>query len=225
MALILCPENLNKAKILSMCIIHDLGECIVGDITPKDALHHPNWQRGSKITIDSATMMNKIFEIIEAHYLFNVPIENIEIVINPQSIVHSLVEFEDGSIKAILSAPDMRIPIQYALLYPERIFNNSTPKLELKEIGNLNFLEPDYLKYPCIELALEIAKRGLSWPAALAGADEAAVDLFLNGKIGFMDIPLLIEKSLKQHVPINQPNIKDLISVSEISEKLGGGIE
>ena len=192
----------------------------LGNITPKDALNHPNWQMGSKITIDSATMMNKIFEIIEAHYLFNVPFENIEIVIHPQSIVHSLVEFEDGSIKAVLSAPDMRIPIQYVLLYPERIFSNSTPKLELKEIGNLNFLEPDYLKYPCIEMALEIAKRGLSWPAALAGADEAAVDLFLNGKIGFMDIPLLIEKSLKQHVPINQPNIKDLISVSEISEKL-----
>ncbi len=198
--------------------IRDVPINKLSDITPQEALNHPNWKMGSKITIDSATMMNKVFEIIEAHYLFNVPFENIEVVIHPQSIVHSLVEFEDGSIKAVLSAPDMRIPIQYALLYPTRMFNYSTPKLELTRLRNLDFYEPDYSRYPCLSMALEVAKLGNSWPAALTGADDAAVSLFLNGEIGFMEIPIIIEESLKHHAPTNQPTLHELISASEISK-------
>ena len=149
----------------------------LADVTPEQALNHPTWKMGPKITIDSATLMNKAFEVIEAHALFGVPWEDIEVVIHHQSIIHSMVEFVDGSVKAHISPPDMRLPIQYALFYPERVYNESIQRFDPVATGALTFepMRPD--RYPCFELALDVAKKGGTWPAALCGADEMAVDL------------------------------------------------
>ena len=152
-------------------------------VTPQQALQHPTWSMGSKITVDSATLMNKAFEVIEAHWLFGVPWERIEVVIHPQSIIHSMVEFADGSVKAQLSPPDMRLPIQYALFYPERHANGSLPRYDPVATSPLTFepLEPE--RYPCFDLAMSVGKRGGTWPAVVAAADEVAIDLFLQGHL------------------------------------------
>lgn len=186
----------------------------LADVSPAEALKHPTWEMGAKITIDSATLMNKAFEVIEARWLFDVPFEKIEAVIHRQSIVHSMVEFEDGSVKAQLGPHDMRLPIQYAMFYPKRKSNGSTPRFDPAAAGTLTFEKMDPTLYPCFELALEYGQRGGTWPAALAGADDAAVELFLSGKIRFIDIPDVVDRAVAAHSSASAPTIDDLIEVA-----------
>ena len=179
-------------------------------VTPEQALKHPSWRMGKKVTIDSATLMNKGLEVIEAHWLFGVPIDDIRILIHPQSIVHSIVEFIDSSAKAQLSYPDMRLPIQYALTHPQRLSNPELPKLDWGLIGHLDFEEPDGDAFPCLGLAIEAGKKAGTYPAVLAAADEVAVELFLSRKIGFTDIPTIIERVLELHRPVAQPILEEI---------------
>ena len=165
------------------------------NVSIEEALNHPNWKMGSKITIDSASMMNKGLEVIEAHWLFGLPKNKIEVVIHPQSIIHSMVQFVDGSIKAQMGLPDMKLPIQYALTYPERI-KNDFERTHLPAIKNLTFFEPDFNKYECLQLAFTVMDEGGTSPCILNAANEIAVDKFLNGKIKFSHIPELINKAL-----------------------------
>lgn len=181
-------------------------------VTPGEALKHPTWKMGKKVTIDSATLMNKGLESIEAHWLFSVSFDMIDIVLHPQSIVHSMVEFLDGSIKAQISPPDMRFPIQFALSYPERWKNSSLPPLNLQKSLNLEFLPLDMGKYPCLKLALEAGKQGGTSPAVLCGADEMAVQLFLSGRIAFTDIPKVVEKALSNQDFKKNPDLNEILN-------------
>ncbi len=165
------------------------------NISVEEALNHPNWKMGDKITIDSATMMNKGLEVIEAHWLFNTPKEKIDVVIHPQSIVHSMVEFIDGSIKAQMGLPDMKLPIQYALTYPERCKSNF-PKTSLTKIKDITFIEPDFNKFECLKLAYDVLSAGGTSPCIMNAANEIAVDKFLKKDIMFSQIPSLIKKAL-----------------------------
>jgi len=182
------------------------------NVTVKDALNHPNWKMGNKITIDSASMMNKGLEVIEARWLFGLTKEKIEVVIHPQSIIHSMVEFADGSIKAQLGMPDMRLPIQYALTYPER-FENNYPKTDLKKIKNLSFIEPDLEKFECLKLAYDVLNSGGCSPIILNAANEVAVDRFLKGNITFSRIPYIIKKALDKVYLSASYNSNDLDSI------------
>ena len=199
--------------------LHELA-----DVTPEQALQHPTWTMGAKITVDSATMMNKAFEVVEAHWLFDVPWDRIEVVIHPQSIIHSMVEFVDGSVKAQISPPDMRLPIQYALLYPDRLYNESIRKFDPVATGALTFEPWDAERYPCFDVALDIAKRGGTWPAALCGADEVAVDLFLSGRIGYRDIGTVIREALETHQSVMEPSLQDTLAAAEWARKRVGAI-
>ena len=181
-------------------------------VTVEQALRHPSWQMGRKVTIDSATLMNKGLEVIEAHWLFNMPYDNIKVLIHPQSIVHSMVEFVDGSIKAQLSYPDMRLPIQYALSYPERLNNPQLPRLDWSHINNLTFDQPDLDTFPCLRLAIEAGKKGGTYPTVLCAADEVAVDLFLSQHIKFTDIAHLVEQALVQHQAIASPALEEIMA-------------
>ena len=183
-------------------------------VTPQQALAHPTWRMGPKITIDSATLMNKGFEAIEISWLFDVPIDNIEIVIHPQSIIHSMVEFADGSIKAQMSPPDMRLPIQYALLYPERLPNNF-PHLDLSSTTALTFEPPDGEQFPCLNLALDASRKGGTYPAVLSTADEVAVALFLEERISFTDIPKLVAEALDEHHSTPHPSLEDVLAADD----------
>ena len=182
------------------------------DITPEEALHHPNWNMGNKITIDSATMMNKGLEVIETRWLFGLLADEIDIVIHPQSIIHSMVEFVDKSVKAQLGVPDMKIPIQYALTYPRRSSAN-WEELDLIKSGQLTFEEPDLKKFPCIKLAYEALRAGGSTPAVLNVANEQAVYRFLDGEIKFTEIPAIIEKACANHHYISEPTLEDLLAL------------
>ena len=184
----------------------------LSSVTPRQALRHPTWDMGRKITVDSATLMNKAFEVIEAHWLFGMPWDDIEIVIHPQSVIHSMVEFVDGSIKAQLSKPDMRLPIQYALLYPDRIVNPHIDRFDPVSAGSLTFQDWDRDRYPCFDMAIDFAKRGGTWPAALSGANDAAVDAFLDGRIGFIEIHEVIHAALEDHRSVEEPELSDIIS-------------
>ena len=197
---------------------------LLADVTNEQALRHPTWQMGAKITVDSATMMNKAFEVIEAHWLFGVPWDDIEVVIHPQSMIHSMVELLDGSVKAQISPPDMRLPIQYALFYPRRLHNPSIKPFDPIATGALSFESLDPERYPCFNLALEVARRGGTWPAALCGADDAAVDLFLAGKIGFMEIPVVISEALREHSNIEEPTLQDTLDAASTARRRAAGI-
>ncbi len=168
-------------------------------VTAAQALAHPSWQMGPKVTIDSATLLNKGLEVIEARWLFDLDFDRIKVVVHPQSIVHSLVEFVDGSFKAQLSAPDMRLPIQYALSYPERLPGPGLPKLDWHQIAKLDFAAPDDDAFPGLALAVAAGRRGGTFPAVLCGADEAAVALFLEGRLKFTDITRMVARALEQH--------------------------
>ena len=181
-------------------------------VTIEQALKHPSWQMGRKVTIDSATLMNKGLEVIEAHWLFDMPFESINVLIHPQSIVHSLVEFIDGSVKAQLGYPDMRLPIQYALSYPERLPNPNLPRLNWDIMGNLTFGQADLDAFPCLRLAIEAGKKGGTYPAVLCAADEIAVDLFLSRRIKFTDIACLIEQVLGEHQTVACPTLDEIIA-------------
>lgn len=179
------------------------------DVTPEEALNHPRWRMGRKISIDSATLVNKGLEVIEARWLFNMPAERISVAIHPQSVVHSMVEYIDGSIVAQMGAPDMRGPISYALSYPERIVSGA-PALDLKGLS-LEFAEPDMKRFPCLGLACDALKDGGVMPAVLNAADEAAVDAFLKGRIVFTGIHRVIAKTLDAFVPSKGDAIEDII--------------
>jgi 1-deoxy-D-xylulose-5-phosphate reductoisomerase len=172
----------------------------MGRVSPEQALKHPNWNMGPKITVDSATLMNKGLELIEARWLFGLDIHQIHILIHPQSVIHSMVEYKDGSILAQMGIPDMITPISYALSYPRHV-DTMLPALDLEQVGTLRFMKPDTGKFRCLELALQAAEIGESMPAVLNGANEVAVELFLRGRIGFLEIPSLIEKTMKAHTP------------------------
>ncbi|MEG4006632.1 1-deoxy-D-xylulose-5-phosphate reductoisomerase [Microcoleus sp. Pol11C1] len=182
-------------------------------VTVADALKHPNWSMGQKITIDSATLMNKGLEVIEAHYLFGMDYDDIDIVIHPQSIIHSLIELQDTSVLAQLGWPDMRLPLLYALSWPERI-HTDWERLDLVKAGDLTFREPDHEKYPCMQLAYAAGRAGGSMPAVLNAANEQAVALFLQEKIQFLDIPKLIEKACDKHQTDNceSPGLDDILA-------------
>jgi 1-deoxy-D-xylulose-5-phosphate reductoisomerase len=180
-------------------------------VTPEQALRHPVWKMGRKVTIDSATLMNKGLEVIEAHWLFSFPFDSIEILMHPQSIVHSMVEFADGSLKAQLSWPDMRIPLQYALSYPQRWPNPELPRLDWDRINSLNFETIDYDRFPCLKLAIDAGKSGGTYPTVLCAADEVAVELFLNHRTGFTNIAKIVRRTLEQHQNIPQPSLEEIL--------------
>lgn len=180
------------------------------NITVDDALNHPNWSMGKKITIDSATLMNKGLEVIEAHHLFGFDASDIRVLIHPQSIVHSMVEFTDGGIIAQMSNPDMGGPIAYAMSYPKRLPGVVSPCL-LSRIGDLSFMEPDVEKFPCLGLAYEALRGGGTMPAVLNAANEVSVSAFLEERISFKLIPVIIEEVLSQHRPISGPGLSDIL--------------
>lgn len=189
----------------------------ISSVTVEQALAHPTWRMGPKITIDSATLMNKGLEVIEAHWLFGIPYERIEVVVQPQSVIHSMVEFVDGSIKMQASLPSMHLPILDAISYPARLPTTDTGlirELHWPDVARLDFETLDVARFPCFKLAVEAAKRGGTYPAALVGADEEAVSLFLDGKIGLFDIATLIETTLEQHQAIAQPDVKTILEAS-----------
>ena len=182
----------------------------LADITVADALKHPNWSMGAKITVDSATLMNKGLEVIEAMHLYRLPAEKISVVVHRESIIHSLVEYCDNAMIAQLGAPDMRLPIQFALTYPKRVSGPSAP-LDLWNCGPLTFGTPDLEAFPCLALALEAAKTGGTAGAILNGANEAAVDQFLAGKIGFLDIAAKVERALSRIKAVQNPSMQDIL--------------
>ena len=187
-------------------------------MTRENALQHPNWSMGAKITVDSATLMNKGLEFIEAMHLYRMPPEKISVLIHRESIIHSLVEYCDNAMIAQLGAPDMRLPIQYALTWPERTEGPASP-LDLLACPPLTFYQPDLEAFPCLALALDCAKRGGTSTAVLNGANEAAVALFLAGKIGFLDIPHLVERALGQVETSENPNLEDILWADQAARR------
>jgi len=192
------------------------------------ALAHPSWRMGKKVTVDSATLMNKGLEVIEARWLFDMSIDDVTVLVHPQSIVHSMVEFADGSVKAQLSRPDMRLPIQYALTFPDRSFNASLPRLDWSDFKDLTFEPPDVERFPCLGLAIGAGRAGGTVPAVLCAADETAVELFLAGRIGFVDIPRLVERTLEKHSGVSDPSLDDILAAADwarraVQELAGGG--
>lgn len=206
----------------------DLSPPELHQVTPRQALAHPNWVMGQKVTVDCATLMNKGFEVIEAHWLFGLPYEQIDVVLHRESIVHALVEFVDGSLKAELGAPDMRIPIQHALTYPNRR-PSSWRHLRIEDVGRLSFAPLERGRYRCFDLALEAARVGGTTTAALSAADEVAVERFLAGAIAFTEIPEVVDRAIQSHQPISHPTIDDVLAVDrevrrDVDARLGRGI-
>lgn len=185
-------------------------------VTVEEALNHPNWSMGAKITIDSATMMNKGLEVIEAHWLFSMPYEKIDVLLHRESIIHSMIEFHDSSVIAQLGTPDMRVPIQYALTYPDRLPLKTAKKLNLAGIGQLHFSNIDFDRYRCLHFAFEAGKAGGTLPTVLNAANEVAVAAFLEGKITFLEIEDLVEKSLTSHNNMSNP---DLSLIQEVDQQ------
>ncbi|TDX51893.1 1-deoxy-D-xylulose-5-phosphate reductoisomerase [Orenia marismortui] len=188
------------------------------NVTVKEALNHPNWDMGGKITIDSATLMNKGLEVIEAKWLFDLDYDQVDVVVHPQSIIHSLVEYEDHSILAELGLPDMKIPIQYALTYPRRKPNN-LESLDLAKIGQLTFEEPKYDLFPCLKYAYQAGEIGGTMPAVLNAANEIAVNKFLKNKIKFVDIPKIIKRVMSAHQVVDNPILEDILEADVWARK------
>lgn len=186
------------------------------NVTLAQCLHHPNWSMGRKITVDSSTLANKGLEVIEAHWLFSMPYEHIKVVVHPQSIVHSLVEFCDGSVIAQLGVPDMRLPIQYALSWPER-FTLSFEELDLVKAATLTFEEPDVEAFPSLKIAVECGRAGGTLPCAFNAANEEAVYAFLAGKIKYLDIPFITATVTEQHKNISHPSIEDIETIDSVA--------
>ncbi len=211
-------ENINEvSKIIITCSggpFKNFTRQQLEAATAADALKHPTWNMGSKITIDSSTLMNKGFEVIEAHWLYGIDYKKIDVVIHPQSIVHSLVEFVDKSVVAQLGLPNMKIPIQYALSYPKR-FQSFQASLDLAKIRALEFREPDFEMFPCLKYAYEAGNTGGTLPAVMNAANEIAVHAFLENRIRFLDIQKLIKKMMGKHKIIKNPSLKDIIEVDK----------
>ncbi|MBM7552716.1 1-deoxy-D-xylulose-5-phosphate reductoisomerase [Thalassobacillus pellis] len=184
-------------------------------VTVDDALNHPNWSMGAKITVDSASMMNKGLEVIEAHWLFDVPYEDIDVLLHRESVIHSMVEFVDRSVVAQLGTPDMKVPIQYALTYPDRLDLPMTKRLNLEEIAKLHFKAMDYERFRCLQMAFDAGKEGGSMTTVLNAANEEAVDLFLNGQISFLDIESFIEQAMERHQTIQQPDLDTILQIDQ----------
>ena len=194
-------------------------------MTVEDALNHPNWSMGSKITVDSATLVNKGLEVMEACWLFDVPLEKIEVVVHPQSIIHSMVEYQDGAIMAELGMPDMKLPIQYALFYPNRPYLD-TKRVNFFELGQMTFEKPDAEKFEGFALAMEAARKGGTMPTVFNAANEKAVALFLNHEIGFMDIPRLIRVAMENHTVIDNPDVDTILKAEqEAIESVNKGVK
>jgi len=187
-------------------------------ITIKQVLKHPRWKMGKKVTVDSANLMNKGLELLETMYLFNINVDKIKILIHPEAIIHSMVEFIDGVILAQLSITDMRIPIQYAISYPERL-SNKLPSIDFAKLGKLNFQNPDFKRFPCLELAYRAANQGGTMPCVLNAADEVCVDEFLKRRLRFNTIPGIIGKILDRHRNIPQPNLADILTIDAWARK------
>ncbi|MFH1187763.1 MAG: 1-deoxy-D-xylulose-5-phosphate reductoisomerase, partial [bacterium] len=183
-------------------------------VTAKDALKHPTWNMGKKITIDCATLINKGFEVIEAHQIFNVPYEKIEVLIHPESKIHSMAEFIDGSIMAQIGEADMRVPIQYSLSYPERL-NNNFKRLNFAELKSFTFRQPDTEKFPCLKYAIEAGVTGGSMPAVLNAANEICVQKFLEDKIKFLDIAKIIRQTMDAHEVIANPTLEQILETDK----------
>jgi 1-deoxy-D-xylulose-5-phosphate reductoisomerase len=192
-------------------------------VSIEQALNHPNWKMGSKITIDSATLMNKGLEVIEAHWLFDLPAGKIEVVIHPQSIIHSMVEFIDGSVKAQLGIPDMKIPIQYALTYPERALS-SYVRIDFPKLKEMTFFEPDLDRFQCLQLAFDALHTGGTMPAALNAANEVAVERFLNGTISFPQMPETIRRTMEHHSSKSHPTLDDIIEADSSARSFAKSI-
>ncbi|WP_149095836.1 1-deoxy-D-xylulose-5-phosphate reductoisomerase [Paenibacillus terrae] len=201
----------------------DLTREQLREVTVEDALKHPNWSMGAKITIDSATMVNKGLEVIEAHWLFGLDYERIHVLLHPESIIHSYVEFVDTSIVAQLGNPDMRVPIQYALTYPERMKSPAKP-LSLAEVGRLHFKEMDFNRFPCLRLAFECGKMGGTAPTAFNAANEIAVDRFLRGEIPFLYIEAVIERVLERHVNVTNLDLAAIEACDREVRSIAAGI-
>jgi len=215
-AIFQCLKNEPKNNIEKIILtasggpLYNLTAPALKNVSVEDALNHPNWKMGKKVTIDSATLMNKGLEVIEARWLFDIPVKKIEIVIHPQSYVHSMVQFVDGTILAQLSEHDMKIPIQFALFYPERTNNNYT-RLDFTRISQLTFRKPNFAKFSCIKLAYQALDIGGTMPAVLNGANEIAVNAFLNKQINITDIPFIIQNIMKEHKTMSNPSINDIL--------------
>ena len=222
-------DSKNKSKISRLILTASGGPFFkkeideLKDISPREAIKHPNWSMGKKISIDSATMMNKGLELIEACYLFDIHQKNIDVVIHPESIIHSCVEYMDGSMLAQMGTPDMRTPISFTLAYPERIKTN-VQRLNLSEIKKLTFFEPDLNKYPCLQLAYNSLEIGKSAPTILNAANEVAVQRFLEKKIKFLSIAKVVEKTLKNSSICSINSIKDVIEIDKESRDLTNSI-
>lgn len=193
-------------------------EQLVG-VSVEEALDHPNWSMGSKLTIDSATMMNKGLEVIEAHHLFDMPFDRIECVMHRESIVHSVVEFQDTSMIAQLGAPDMRVPIQYALTYPQRLPMKEPQKLRLSELGQLHFEPIDFDRFRALQLAYDAGKLGGTLPTVMNAANEVAVQLFMDGHIDFLTIDEVVERAMLQHKPIATPDLETILAVDQMTRQ------
>lgn len=185
----------------------------LSNVTVEEALAHPNWSMGSKLTIDSATMMNKGLEVIEAHHLFNIPYEQIDVLLHRESIIHSMVEFHDTSVMAQLGSTDMRVPIQYALTYPHRIPMQNAKRLRLEEIGQLHFEKIDFKRFKALALAYEAGKAGGTMPTAMNAANEIAVSLFMKGHIPFLEIDEIVERVMDEHKTIVKPTLEAILEV------------
>lgn len=192
----------------------------LSDVTVEEALAHPNWSMGNKLTIDSATMMNKGLEVIEAHHLFNVPYDQIDVLLHRESIIHSMVEFEDTSVMAQLGSPDMRVPIQYALTYPARIPMQNANRLRLEEIGKLHFEKMDFTRFKALALAYDAGREGGTMPTAMNAANEIAVNLFMNGKIPFLEIENIIERVMESHQTIARPDLATIMEVDSNTRRI-----
>ncbi len=193
------------------------------NVKAADALKHPNWNMGRKVTIDSASLMNKGLEVIEAKWLFGVDVEDIEVLVHPQSIVHSAVEYEDGAVIAQLGEPDMRLPIQYALTYPKRV-KNSFPKIDFAKRNSLTFEKPDMDTFKCLSLAYSAIKCGGTMPTVMNGANEIAVAAFLNDEIGFLDIADIIEKTMESYTVKYDYSVEDLVAADKWARDFSGGL-
>ena len=216
-----CSDRREVKKILLTCSggpFFDMDAADLKYVTKADALRHPNWKMGPKITVDCATLMNKGLEVIEAMRLYRVPLEQVEVLVHRQSIVHSLVEFTDGAVMAQLGAPDMRLPIQLALTYPRRM-ESPAPKLDLTQCAALTFCHPDLEKFPCLALAMQCAKRGGTACPAMNGANEEAVALFLADKIGFYDIYRLVAQAVEQVPFIQNPTLEEILEADHLARQ------
>ncbi len=218
-AIFQCLEGNDKESIEKIILtgsggpLRELSEESFAKLTKEVVVNHPRWKMGKKISVDSATLMNKGLEIIEAAWLFDVPIDKIQVLIHPEAVIHSMVEFKDGSILAQLGVTDMRLPIQHALSFPKRFSAPTSMKLDFSNISSLTFSAPNRKKFPCLEIAYQAAVRSGSAPCVLSAADEVAVDAYLGDRIGFQQIPRIIEKVLSNHHHVADPDLSEIQSI------------